>query len=167
MIRVLGWIVGGVLALAVLGTLGMAVWARIAPEDPAAWHVDPLTVARATSPNTALRAPEGAAASAADGPAPVWEGRTPEEVMAAFAAVAAEAPRTELNAGDPAVLHATWRQRSLLMGYPDYVSVKALPAEGGATLAVYSRSRFGRSDLGVNAARVEDWLARTGARLAD
>lgn len=165
MIRVLLQIVGALVALAVLGTVGMAVWARLAPEDPAAWHVDPLTVARATSPNTALLAPEGAAAAAPDGPAPIWTGRTPEEVMAAFAAAVAAAPRTALIAGDPAALHATWRQRSLLMGYPDYVSARALPAEGGATLAIYSRSRFGRSDLGVNAARLSAWLAETSRRL--
>jgi uncharacterized protein (DUF1499 family) len=28
-----------------------------------------------------------------------------------------------------------------------------------ATLAVYSRSRYGRRDFGVNAKRVEAWLA--------
>jgi uncharacterized protein (DUF1499 family) len=49
------------------------------------------------------------------------------------------------------------------MGYPDYISVRVLPAgEGQETVAALSRSRFGQSDLGVNAAR----LARLRAALA-
>mgnify|MGYP006284932323 FL=1 len=163
MIRVLGWILGGLLVLALVGTAGLAVWTRVAPEDPAAWHVDPMTAARASSPNTALVAPEGAAART-DRAAPVWDA-APEAVMAAFDAAATTQPRVERIAGSVEALHATYRQRSAIMGFPDYVSVKALPAEGGATLAVYSRSRFGESDFGVNAARVEAWLALTGERL--
>jgi uncharacterized protein (DUF1499 family) len=122
-----------------------------------------MTVTRATSPNTALVAPEGAA-SETDRAAPVWDA-SPEEVMAAFDAVALSQPRTERIAGSVEGLHATYRQRSAIMGFPDFVSVRALPAEGGATLAIYSRSRFGESDLGVNAARVDAWLELTGERL--
>jgi len=50
--------------------------------------------------------------------------------------------------------------RSNLMRYPDTVSVRVLPAEGGSTLAIYSRSQIGRSDFGVNKARIERWLER-------
>jgi Protein of unknown function (DUF1499). len=163
MTRVLVWILGGLVALALAGTAAMAIWARVAPEDPAAWHVDPMTAERAGSPNTALVAPEGAAARA-DRAAPVWDA-SPEAVMAAFDAAARAQPRVERIAGGVEGLHATYRQRSATMGWPDYVSVRALPAEGGATLAIYSRSRFGESDFGVNAARVEAWLALTDERL--
>jgi uncharacterized protein (DUF1499 family) len=46
------------------------------------------------------------------------------------------------------------------MGFPDYVSVRFLDLGDGETgVAVYSRARYGQSDLGVNRARVENWLA--------
>ena len=49
--------------------------------------------------------------------------------------------------------------RSALFGFPDLVSVKFLDLKGGkATLALYSRSVYGRSDLGVNRARSLAWL---------
>ena len=164
MIRVLGWLLGGLVLLAVVGTVGFAVWARVAPEDPSEWHVDPMTVTPPASPNTRLVAPNDATGDV-DAAAPVFEG-PPERLMEAFAAVAAEAPRTELIAGSVEELHATWRQRSALMGFPDYVSVRAMPAgDGGSTLAVYSRSRFGRSDFGVNRERVSSWLSSLESRL--
>lgn len=158
MIRVIAWILGGIVVLALLGTAAMAVWARVAPEDPAAWHVDPMAVSRPASPNTALVAPAGAAARV-DRVAPVFEA-PPERLMQVVAEVAATRPRSALIAGSVEDLHATWRERTAIMGWPDYVSVRAIPAEGGgSTLAIYSRSRFGESDFGVNAARVSSWLA--------
>ena len=148
----LALIFGSVLAL--LG-LTLAAWIRLAPDDPARRHADPMAGERTGRPNDSLRGPM----PGADAPAPVWAA-TPEALMQAMAEVAGAAPRTALLAGGAEALHATWVQRSRLMAFPDYVSVRALPAEGGATLAIWSRSRYGHSDLGVNAARVEDWLSR-------
>ncbi len=55
-------------------------------------------------------------------------------------------------------------QRSRVFGFPDYLTVKAVAVdsnagEGGAGLIIWSRARYGRSDFGVNQARVEAWLA--------
>lgn len=50
--------------------------------------------------------------------------------------------------------------RTNLMRFPDTVSIRVLPAEGGSTLAIYSRSQIGRRDFDVNQARVERWLRR-------
>ncbi|MEO1688602.1 MAG: DUF1499 domain-containing protein [Pseudomonadota bacterium] len=147
----------GLVVLIALATAGFAVYARVAPIDAARQHKDPLTATRAETPNTLLLAADR---PEADGPAPVWDA-SPEALMEAFDAVALGAERTTRLAGSVADLHATYLQRSLLMGYPDFVSVRALPAEGGgATLALYSRSKYGRSDLGVNAARISAWLDR-------
>ena len=46
------------------------------------------------------------------------------------------------------------------MRYPDSITVRFLPLEEGrSTLAIYSRSHYGRSDFGVNKERVDGWLA--------
>lgn len=158
--RLLLWALG-LVALGLAATAGFAVYARAVADDPAVWHVDPMGVARPGTPNHALIAPEGG-----DAPAPVWRA-TPAELMAAFDAVAMEAPRTARIGGGVDGLHATYVQRSRLMGYPDYVSVRALEASEGATLAVWSRARFGQSDLGVNRARLDRWLAAIPLPRAD
>ena len=144
-----------ILLFLVLLAVAAAIWIRLAPEDPAARHADPMEGARTGRPNDALIGPM----AGADGPAPVFAA-APAALMAAFDAIALGAPRTKLLAGSVGALHATYVQRSALMAYPDYISVRAIPAEGGATLAIWSRSRYGHSDLGVNGKRVADWMAR-------
>ncbi len=148
----------GLLILAVAGGM-MAIWT--VGHDPARWHVDPLTAERTGKPNDYLVAPAGRAAASVDRVfAPV--GESPEALMARFHAVAMEAPRVEVVAGAPEEGWVSYVQRSAVFGFPDYVSVKAVPVEGGAALAIWSRARYGHSDLGVNAARVERWLAAMG-----
>ena len=50
-------------------------------------------------------------------------------------------------------------QRSRIFRFPDYVDVRFIPLdENKSTIAIYSRSKFGHSDLGVNKARIEKWL---------
>src|SRR3546814_20275456 len=53
-------------------------------------------------------------------------------------------------------------QRSRLFRFADDVSVRFIDngnGNGTATLAIYSRSRLGYGDLGVNRSRVQRWLA--------
>jgi uncharacterized protein (DUF1499 family) len=78
-------------------------------------------------------------------------------------AIATGEPRTEVVAGSPQEGHVTYVQRSLVFGFPDYISVRAMETEGGTALAVFSRARFGHSDLGVNRERVERWLEALGS----
>ena len=143
--------------LAVLLAIGSLAWVRLAPSDPAGWHVDPLTGPERGAANSWLVAPEGGAG--VDAVAPVYP--VPAEDLAqALDAVAREEPSTERVAGRPQDLWTTYLQRSRWIGFPDYVSVRAVPLNGDrSTLAIFSRSRFGSDDLGVNRARVERWLA--------
>jgi uncharacterized protein (DUF1499 family) len=142
-----------------LVALAFGAYVRLAPSDPAVWAVDPLTATPTGKPNAWRVGPEGQGAAPWDAPAPVYAA-TAAELAAAFDAVALGQPRTTRLAGGPPALEATYVQRSLLWGFPDYVSVRAIDlGEGRATLAVYSRSRFGYGDMGVNRARVEAWLA--------
>lgn len=51
-------------------------------------------------------------------------------------------------------------QRSLVLRFPDTITVRFIPLGAAkSTLAVYSRSHYGRSDFGVNRDRIDSWLA--------
>ncbi|MBN2905844.1 MAG: DUF1499 domain-containing protein [Rhodobacteraceae bacterium] len=150
-----------IVVLAVLvGAVAGGIWFRRVPDDPAIWHVDPLSAVKPDSPNAALIRPEGG-----DGVAPVYD-TTPPALAAAIDTIALAEPRTRRIAGSPEDLWMTYVQRSALWGFPDYISVRVLPAEQGATWAAFSRARFGYSDMGVNAARLARWQAALAARLA-
>ncbi|MFN3615341.1 MAG: DUF1499 domain-containing protein [Rubrimonas sp.] len=73
-------------------------------------------------------------------------------------AIARSEPRTRRLAGAPETGLTTYLQRSAVMKFPDYVSVRVIEVEGGATVAIWSRARFGYGDMGVNEARVMRWL---------
>jgi uncharacterized protein (DUF1499 family) len=53
----------------------------------------------------------------------------------------------------------TYVVRSRIMGFPDAVSIRLVPLADGTRVEVFSRSRYGYSDMGVNAARVARWIA--------
>lgn len=132
-----------ILAVLVLLAVAGALWIRLAPEDAARWHVDPLTRADPATPNFARLAP-----GLVTGPA---------ATLAAQADAAMRAlPRTRRIAGDPASGMLTYVTRSALLGYPDYTTLRVLPGADAeaATLVAFAGARFGRSDFGVNAARL-------------
>lgn len=125
--------------LILLIVLGGMAWIRFAPSDPADWHVDPqVTADQDLAGGVRRRIPAG-------------EGR-----FARLHAIILETPRTEILAGTQDDGQVTYITRSKWMGFPDYTTVR----ENGDVLELWARSRFGQSDLGVNRARVEDWLQR-------
>ena len=142
----LKWVALGVLMVAIAG----AVYVRMAEVDPARWHVDPATVTPGARPNDHLVAGEDA----------VFVPLSPQEALRRVDAIARSEPRVRMIEGGVEAGHATWVQRSASIGFPDYISVRAQAVEGGSRVSVYSRSRFGHSDFGVNEARVARWLAR-------
>lgn len=135
------WRTAAVLALVALA--GLMVWVRLAPSDPARWHVDPATGIN------------GPGSHAARLTLPLQ----PDAALAALDAVAMAEPRTVRLAGTPAEGRITWVTRSRVFGFPDYTTAAALPDGSGAQLVVHARLRFGYADFGVNAARVERWLS--------
>ena len=69
-------------------------------------------------------------------------------------------PRTEgvVASSDEAIF--TYVQRTPIMGYPDYITIMIIPeGTSQSKLVIFSRSRFGHSDFGVNKRRIDEWVA--------
>lgn len=136
-----------ILALLVAAFVGAAVYFRFAPMPPEVWHVDPAEAEMPASPNAERRVGDDA---------PRIPGTLPEVAVRLAAVAGADGAR--LIAGDLSEGFATYVARSRIMGYPDAISVR-LHDEGDVTrVDVFSRARFGYSDMGVNAARVARWI---------
>lgn len=156
MMRIIKWLAGLVVAAAIV----LAILLRVVPDDPAVWHVDPAVTERTGNPNDYLVAPEGATEATPDRIAAMHTS-APRDLLFQFDAVARPAG-AEVIGGSLDDLWVTYVDRSMVMGFPDYISVKAVPVEGGSALIIWSRSRYGTSDWGVNKARIDGWLAQIG-----
>jgi len=82
--------------------------------------------------------------------------RTGPDGLHHFNQIATKAPRTKLLTGSVEDGMATYVTRTKVIGFPDYTTAK----QDGDLLKVYARLRFGRSDLGSNKARMDEWLAQ-------
>lgn len=141
-----------ILILFLVLVAGLLLFIRFAPMAPERWHVDPGTAPRPSTPNAyLLRDRDG------DGPAPVLPAPLAEVAMT-LESMLAQAPRTFRLAGSAAQGHVAYVQRSRLMGFPDAVSIRLSPEGNGTRIEIFSRSRFGHSDAGVNRARVTRWM---------
>lgn len=126
----------GLATAVILTVAGLMAYVRLAPDEVARWHV--------------------AVPAEVDGGALVEvSSLQPTAALARLAAVATAQPRSRLLAGSVAEGRITWVVRSLIWGFPDYVTAE-VTAEG---LRIWSRQRYGRGDYGVNAARLRRWLA--------
>jgi uncharacterized protein (DUF1499 family) len=57
-------------------------------------------------------------------------------------------------------------QRSALVGFPDWITAQPIDlGNGQASICVFSRSKVGRSDFGVNEKRCLEWLALLASKL--
>lgn len=154
MLKILGYLVLAVVLLAA----GLLLFVRFTGHDPAVWHVDPLTAPTPTTPNSYRVVPPGTPAPESGRQSPLFAA-TPSELMAAFEAHALAQPDTIRLAGNSSEGYVTFVQRTPLVKYPDYISVRAVDlGDGQSALAILSRSRFGQSDMGVNKARIDAWL---------
>ncbi len=138
-----------------LGIAGMVGYVRLAPSDPARWHVDPVTARKPSRPNSWLLRPEGG-----DGQAPIYD-MSAQRLAVLFDGFVSGQPRISRLAGGPDEGMMTYVGRSRIIGYPDYITVRIIAlGDGRSSMAIWSRARFGYSDGGMNRRRVENWLRR-------
>jgi uncharacterized protein (DUF1499 family) len=151
----LAWLIGFVLpACAASGAHGLP------PPQP----IDLQRIERPASPNTALAAPAGFAPPP-DVVTPTYP-MTAGRLYDAVRAVAADQPRTFLAADFAAERQTHWVVRSAAFNFPDLITAQVSDAgPDGSTLVLYSRSVYGRSDLGVNRQRLSTWLAALRIRI--
>ncbi len=72
-------------------------------------------------------------------------------------------PRTVMVGENDTDLRYVLVQRSALLDLPDTINIAIQPLDAAhAAIAIYSRSRYGFGDLGVNRARVQRWLDLLG-----
>jgi uncharacterized protein (DUF1499 family) len=148
------------LALLLPGCRGQGA-AGLAPAEP----IDMARIVRPATPNTALAAPAGFS-PAPDIVTPTYRA-DPDRLFAAIQAVALGQRRVFAHGAFPAQRQAHFVARSAVLNFPDLIAVQVTPigpAESG--LILWSRSVYGRSDFGVNRARLAAWLAALDEVLA-
>jgi uncharacterized protein (DUF1499 family) len=148
--------VGGLVLVALAGAM---IWVRLAPVDAREWHKPVRTS------TIDVVGPCARSVSAMDGGAfgfcsPTL---TPVELLTRLDGIAMATPRTRRIAGSPEDGLITWETRSALWGFPDYTTAQAGSRGNVSRLDIEARQRFGRGDMGVNAARLLDWLSKLDA----
>ena len=123
--------------LLILIVLLFLAYVRLAPSDAARWH-KPVTI----SEDKTFKGGAARVIVASEG------------TLAKLDAAAQALPRTTVLAGSVAEGRITYVTRSAAIGFPDYTTIE----QDGDTIKLYARLRFGRSDLGVNGARLRKLL---------
>lgn len=101
-----------------------------------------------------------------DAEAPVFE-KSPKRVFDSVMDLVLERVEWRLRASDPDTLRISFVAVTPLLKFKDDVYVQAVPVDGRndrSSIAVYSGSRIGYSDLGTNAKRVNELLELIDAR---
>lgn len=127
---------------------------------------DLATLVRPSTPNSYLVCPRDRCAAAADEEGPVYV-VSATALRAGVRDILSAESRVELVGDEVDIFRLVFVQRSRIFRFPDTVTVQIFPlSDGTSALAMYSRSNYGRSDLGVNKARVRRWIGLIDARFA-
>lgn len=141
-----------ILVVVVLGVAGLLVYIRLAPSDPARWHIDIAAADFIPPAHWAAYCPDPARQTFAT--------FTAVAPLARLADIADSWPRTTRVAGSVEDGRITWLTRSRILGFPDYATAAQIQTPNGPAVCIVSRQRFGTEDGGVNAARLRGWLMR-------
>lgn len=120
--------------------------------------IDFRTLTRSQRPNQYLVCPRDLCTATPDAVSPVYD-MPATRLRERWLSLMAQQPRLEQIAVSKDGWQYDFIQRSRLLRFPDTITVRFLPlGDKRSTLAIYSRSHYGRTDFGVNHKRVEAWL---------
>ncbi len=109
-------------------------------------------------PNQYLVCPPGLCGATAHAESPVFN-LDAIELRTKWLAWAAGQDGLEPLGAQPVGMQMNFVERSLVLGFPDVITVRFLAIDNGkSSIAIYSRSVYGYSDLGVNRDRIQRWL---------
>ncbi|WP_299558342.1 DUF1499 domain-containing protein [uncultured Sulfitobacter sp.] len=132
-----------ILTLILIAVVALLAFIRFAPTDVSRWHRPVGPAEDATGEGWAARVIPAAPDLVSD----LHQG------MLAL-------PRTELLAGSVGEGLLTYITRSKWIGFPDYTTIE----RDGDHIKLYARLRFGKSDMGVNAARLDGLIKSVRAK---
>ena len=119
-----------------------------------------------SSPNWYLMCPPGAKQPHCRGESPLYEVEV-ARLRSEFFEVVSAAPRAALIADAPALNRYRFIQKTRLFKFVDEITVEFVElGPQRSSIYIYSRSRSGWWDLGVNGRRVRRWLRQLTRRLA-
>ncbi len=124
------------LAFGAFAAIAGVIYVRTAGHDPERWHVDPTSALEVQERNQFRGS------------------KVFYDLPDVIATRLAEALGGDVLAGDFSDGFVTVVARTPFVGYPDYISARIDGTGEGTFVTLYSRSRFGHSDLGANKARV-------------
>ncbi len=123
-------------------------------------RLDPIdfpTLELSDKPNQFLMCPAGYCRAPAQLESPIFDIPV-DQLRKRWDDTVREEPRVALLSADTPD-QSTFVQRSARLRFPDIVTVRFISlAPERSTLAIFSRSVYGRSDFGVNRQRVLDWM---------
>ncbi|WP_299375684.1 DUF1499 domain-containing protein [uncultured Kiloniella sp.] len=121
--------------------------------------IDFVTLSLAPTPNQFLVCPKGYCNAPSDLESPVYN-LSVDALKAEWMTLMNKQPRIEKGSVDSENLQYDFIQRTEWMRYPDSITVRFIPLGPTiSTLAIYSRSHYGKDDFGVNEQRIKNWLS--------
>lgn len=151
------WISGGLAVF--LTVIAITNIALSVGETDDAMSFDFSTFEKTSEPNQYLVCPPGLCSAAVDRGSPIFD-IDADALLARWQTMISQQRRTRELTGNPDMRQYSFVQRSLIFGFPDVITMRIFARpENRSTLAIYSRSRYGFSDFGVNKRRIESWLA--------
>ena len=159
----------GIGCAALLLVIGLLVWDGRAPERfftignvP---EVDFRTLARRDTPNQYLMCTNDLCTAYIDDLPPVYAA-TVAEVREAWEAILARQPRVRELRRDQDATQIDYVQRSRILRFPDLITIRFIALDDRrTTIAIYSRSIYGRGDLDVNKERIRAWVGQLNLML--
>ena len=144
---------------ALLAVIIIIVVAIVLSAEDLTRTIDFTTGFKHKKPNQYLVCPQNYCAHKPNRIAPVFNIPAKQLARAFEAMVQKQVPKVSRIDERDGGMQITYLQRSPVLQFPDGITVRFIPlSDKTSTLAIYSRSKYGRKDLGMNPARVILWL---------